>query len=44
MRLLTSGISAMVIKYKNGKMEGLTVEIAIRDRKYQGFQSDMQST
>jgi hypothetical protein len=34
----------MVIKYKNGTMEGLTVEIAVRDRKYQVFQSDLQKS
>ena len=43
-QLLTSGNSSMAIKYKNGTTEGLTVEITVRDRKYQVFQSDLQST
>jgi len=33
----------MVIRYKNETMEGLTVEIVVSDRKYQVFQSDLQS-
>ena len=42
-QLLTSGNSSMVIRYKNETMEGLTVEIVVSDRKYQVFQSDLQS-
>jgi len=34
----------MVIKYTNETMEGLTVEIVVRVRKYQVFQSDLKKS